>query len=160
MEDKFTSKSIGYDRVFKGVINIPTVEQRFWAKVDRTGECWEWVAARTSSGYGNFNWLGKNKVAHRVSYELIKGDIPEGLDLDHLCRNRSCVNPEHLEPVTRRENLLRGDTIPAKHVKKTHCPKGHKYDEDNTYVCKNGSRHCRKCRKDRVEIEELRKGAE
>jgi len=91
-------------------------------------------------------WFGKNKVAHRISYELLKGDIPEGLDLDHLCRNRGCVNPDHLEPVTRKENLLRGNTIPAKHARKTHCPQGHEYTKGNTFISKSGSRHCRKCR--------------
>ena len=123
---------------------------RFWNKVDKTGSCWVWTGARTSQGYGNFLWYGKNVVAHRKSYEILVGNIPKDLDLDHLCRNRSCVNPYHLEPVTRRENLLRGDTIPAKHVNKTHCPKGHKYTKENTYTyAGNNSRYCKTCRKER-----------
>lgn len=124
--------------------------KRFWDKVNKTDNCWEWIGAKTSSGYGNFLWNGKNVTAHRKSYEILVGNVPEELDLDHLCRNRSCVNPSHLEPVTRRENLLRGETIPAKHAKKTHCPKGHEYTEDNTYIYKKtNSRHCIKCRDDR-----------
>jgi len=75
----------------------------------------------------------------------VNGPIPEGLDLDHLCRNRWCVNPEHVEPVTRRENLIRGQTTIAQNVSKTHCPAGHAYDETNTYYYR-GMRQCRICR--------------
>ena len=88
-------------------------------------ECWEWMASRNIAGYGVFHIKGKTIGAHRLSYMLVKGDIPKGYDLDHLCRNRCCVNPSHLEVVTRRENILRGDTLPAKNAKKTHCSKGH-----------------------------------
>lgn len=136
----------GYRKIEEWVI-IEAHKQRFWDKVDKTGDCWEWTAAKTSSGYGNFIWFGKNVVAHRKSYELTKGEIPKGLDLDHLCRNRACVNPDHLEPVTRRENLLRGRTIPAGHLEKTHCPQGHEYTPENTYIYeKTNSRICITCR--------------
>jgi len=124
-----------------------SAEDRFWQKVDKGGDngCWNWTAALTSSGYGKFMIQRVSSVAHRLSYTWLVGEIPEGLDLDHLCRNRRCVNPIHLEPVTRRENLLRGKTIPAEHAEKTHCPEGHEYNSENTYL-KNGARHCRKCR--------------
>src|SRR5688572_16860021 len=83
---------------------------RFRAKVDRTGGCWLWTASRILSGYGQVRFEGKNQRAHRVAYALVKGPIPEGLVLDHLCRVKHCVNPDHLEAVTQAENLRRGDT--------------------------------------------------
>lgn len=90
-----------------------SIETRFWTKVARTGnacECWEWTASKDRHGYGQFMLKDKDLWrAHRVSYILTHGEIPAGLDLDHVCRNRSCVNPAHLEPVTRSENLRRGD---------------------------------------------------
>lgn len=95
---------------------------------------------------------GRNWAAHRVSYLWGKGEIPTGLDLDHLCRNRACVNPDHLEAVSRSVNLLRGKTIPAKHASKTHCPQNHEYSTENTYIGANGSRQCRTCRKYRNDI--------
>lgn len=100
--------------------------------------CWLWLGA-VSNGYGRA--LG-GKLAHRLMYEREVGAVPDGLDLDHLCRVRSCVNPAHLEPVTRRENLLRGDTIPRRNAMRNTCANGHAYD----YIDSNGSRHCRTCR--------------
>src|SRR5699024_1617461 len=88
------------------------------------------------------------KLAHRVSYETFAGPIPEGLDLDHLCRNRSCVNPEHLEPVTRSENLRRSPLM-ARGQDKTHCPHGHEYSPENTRITKAGARACRTCERKR-----------
>jgi len=126
-----------------------SVEERFWEKVDKgvADGCWNWTGALTSSGYGNFGINRVNFIAHRLSYEWLVGEIKENLDLDHLCRNRRCVNPNHLEPVTRRVNLLRGNTIPAEHSKKTHCPQGHAYTKENTYIYpKTNSRYCRICR--------------
>lgn len=106
--------------------------------------CWEWTASRfKSTGYGAYR--GRN--AHRAVYRAAVGPIPEGLDLDHLCRNRGCVNPAHLEPVTHRVNLLRGETIVAANAAKTHCRHGHPLAGDNLYVRPDGKgRDCRECR--------------
>lgn len=87
-----------------------------------------------------------NHRAHRFSYQLYKGNIPKNLVIDHLCKNPSCVNPDHLEAVTNRENILRGISPAAINSKKTHCPKGHKLSGDNVYIYRN-SRWCKKCRK-------------
>lgn len=84
-------------------------EDRFWEKVDGSGDCWEWTGTRQTMGYGSFWVLGQGKrLAHRVAYELLVGPIAEGRELDHRCRNRICVNPDHLEPVSHRENVRRG----------------------------------------------------
>jgi hypothetical protein len=114
---------------------------RFWSKVDRDGSggCWLWTGSHKSSGYGQFL---RNRPAHRWLWEHERGPVPPGQELDHLCRVRRCVNLAHLELVTRRENLLRGDTIPAAHARKTHCPVGHPYD----YQWRS-SRKCRTCRR-------------
>lgn len=127
-----------------------TAQSRFWPKVDKASSpsgCWLWTAAIAWNGYGNFRLEGRSAFAHRVAYTWIVGPVASELDLDHLCRVRNCVNPEHLEPVTRRENLLRGEGITAVNAKKTHCPKGHPYNETNTYRPPTGhSRGCRICR--------------
>jgi hypothetical protein len=122
-------------------------KKRFFDKVDKSGDggCWIWTAGK-SRGYGRFKLGDSVTLAHRVSYTWCKGEIPDGLILDHLCRNRACVNPDHLEPVTYQVNLLRGDTISAMHAKKTHCPQGHEYTDENTYMYR-GSRQCSTCRK-------------
>jgi len=122
-----------------------TVIRRFFAKVDLRGACWLWTAGRYRNGYGQFYLGGKKVLPHRVLYEWTVGPIPAGLDLDHLCRVRHCVRPSHLEPVTRRENLLRGVTIPAAHAAKTHCPAGHPYAGANLRLRPNGARRCREC---------------
>jgi hypothetical protein len=128
--------------------------KRFWSKVNKEadGGCWEWTGALTSAKYGNVGYQGKNFSAHRISYTLVIGVIPEGLVLDHLCMNRKCVNPSHLEAVTHRENILRA-------VTKTHCPHGHLYDEDNTYYPSRGSSQCRTCNRERGRINRARKKA-
>ena len=124
--------------------------KRFWSKVSIQqveGGCWTWTASRTRKGYGHMQVDGKLRRAHRVAYEYFVGPIPPGLVLDHLCRNPSCVNPFHLEPVTQRENLLRGDTIIARQARTTECPAGHPYDAANTISILDGrGRRCRQCR--------------
>lgn len=118
-----------------------TMLGRVW--LDANG-CWLWTGARSSNGYGAVSIGGRVVGAHRAVYELLAGPIPAGLQLDHLCRVRRCVNPAHLEPVTARENQLRGV-----HGLKTHCPAGHPYDEENTYIHPGrGVRDCRLCRRE------------
>lgn len=123
--------------------------KRLMKHVTKTDTCWEWMGKPANTGYGQMSFQrdGKQIVRnpHRALYELLVGEIPEGLDLDHLCRNRLCVNPNHLEPVTRKENLMRGDTITAKNAAKTECDSGHEYTEENTYHYR-GARQCRSCR--------------
>ena len=120
---------------------------RFWSKVGNGKDgCWEWRAAINDSGYGVFSIYGWRYKAHRVSYEEIVGPIPGNLVIDHLCRNRACVRPSHMEVVTRAENVRRGIGVSAMNSLKTHCPQGHPYKGDNLRVY-NGSRHCQECRR-------------
>ena len=116
-------------------------QSRFWSKVDATGDCWIWTGA-LASGYGRFYLNGQLRPAHRVAYETLVGSIPRGLDLDHLCRVRSCVNPDHLEPVTRAENLRRGYLFPIAmlNLAKERCPHGH------LYTFRRSRRWCDDCR--------------
>lgn len=136
--------------------------ERFWSLVDKTDECWLWTGRTDSGGYGQTSWNGQSKRAHRVAYELSVGPIPEDRQLDHLCRNPPCVNPDHLEPVTHQENMRRG----LHGELTTHCPAGHPYDDDaNTYrPAGTAQRRCRACLREhrarfreRQEIAELSK---
>lgn len=111
-------------------VRVRSVEERFWSKVDKSGECWLWTAGKTGGGYGHFHPAADGPVrAHRLAYEMVIGPIPEGMQLDHLCRVRHCVNPAHLEPVTNRENALRGmaPSIIARRTGK--CSNGHQRND-------------------------------
>lgn len=123
-------------------------EDSVWLRVDKGDGCWEWRGAMFSNGYGRFDRRGPRKIcmAHRLVYEYVKGPIPEGLDLDHLCRNRACVNPDHLEPVTRQVNLMRGETLSGANARKTHCKNGHAFTPDNLSPEFPGRRVCLICR--------------
>ncbi len=125
------------------------VVHRFMQKIsiDPSNGCWNWTGCIGNTGYGQACIEnGIRKYAHVLAYEIFIGPKPKGLDLDHLCRNRRCVNPSHLEPVTRRENLMRGNTIPARKAAQTHCKRGHPLEGDNLYITSNGTRSCRICK--------------
>lgn len=130
----------------------PTLPVRLWsgALADGSG-CWVWQRARSGSGYGQIrDGRGHQRGVHRLAYELVKGPIPEGLTIDHLCRVRLCINPDHLEAVTHRENVMRGIGPTAINARKTHCAQGHIYSAANTYNgigTHTGQRQCRKCAK-------------
>lgn len=137
----------------------PTLLARLWAKVDRDGPvpehrpelgpCWLWTGATTRNGYGHIGCRVHGHLTtfltHRVAYVAEHGEVPAGLDLDHLCRNRACCNPAHLEPVTKKVNSNRG-----RHAgrEQTECLEGHPFDAENTYLWR-GHRHCRTCRRER-----------
>lgn len=114
--------------------------------------CWEWAGAVDGRGYGRIRGRGPAKMAvHRAAWELLVGPIPQGLELDHLCRILRCLNPAHLEPVTHLENVRRAGLsgLAAEYAGRTRCPAGHGYDLFNTYFDPAGRRHCRKCKRAR-----------
>jgi hypothetical protein len=130
----------------------PRLPSRFWNKVEPTDNgCWLWTAYIGPGGYGVFNFNGPSRVAHRIAYEVLVGPVPEGMECDHLCRVRHCVNPAHLEAVTSRENTIRGDAgLWRKNIcaAMTHCVHGHPFDEENTWIRNwRGHRQCRTCAK-------------
>lgn len=120
---------------------------RFWSKVIKTATCWEWSGALNPGGYGRFTQGRTSVAAHRYAYEHMVGPIPDGLDLDHLCRNRRCVRPDHMEPVTNQVNVLRGEAPTAENARKTHCPSGHEYSPENTRLYR-GYRYCKTCQRE------------
>ncbi len=133
---------------------VPKVSlaEKLDARTNKTDSCWLWTGAKQTAGYGVLS----DRLAHRLSYERWKGPIPAGLTIDHLCRVRHCVNPEHLEAVTLAENVLRGESLPARNARRTHCPQGHPYDQENTHVNpKTGWRMCRACNRERARAARL-----
>src|ERR1035441_8724960 len=137
-----------------------TPGERVWLKVNKDGPvpahrpdlgpCWPWTGCTSPSGYGTIGVRYKVRRAHVVAYEQLVGPVPDGLELDHLCRVRACCNPAHMEPVTHAENMRRGVAGKVAAIRqrgKAHCPQGHPYDETNTYVSPRGSRSCRTCRR-------------
>ena len=124
----------------------PNTIDVFWSRVDKEGTCWIWLGSR-SNRYGTFSFRGVSHQAHRFSYSLTH-QIPDGMELDHLCRNTFCVRPSHLEPVTHTENIRRGIAPTAINRRKTHCISGHEFTEENTY--RRGSwRECWTCKRNR-----------
>lgn len=125
------------------------VHARFWAKVEKTDACWNWIGTRSAKGYGHFKALPNTKTptkAHRWSYEDAYGPIPDGLTIDHLCRNTSCVRPDHLEAVEGAVNTLRGYNPCAINARKVRCKWGHDLSEGNFYRHANGGRVCKQCK--------------
>jgi hypothetical protein len=146
----------------KPVAYSEAVARRFMDKVakDETTGCWNWTGFRDPKGYGRFQYgTTDTRVAHQVAYGLFVGHMEDELQLDHLCRNTSCVNPEHLEPVTLQENMRRRKGL------KTHCPQGHEYTPENSYYDPQGTRFCRICKaasrrafKERLKAERAARG--
>jgi hypothetical protein len=117
-------------------------DPRFWSRVDASGDCWIWLGFRsTKGGYGELTIARRRVRAHRFAYEEVVGPIAPGLEIDHLCCNTACVNPDHLEPVTREENLRR------RGQRRTHCASGHEYTPENTIIRTDSGRKCRVCRR-------------
>lgn len=160
-----TRQRPGLDHLLLEELMMPktttSVEERFWAKVDKRGSadhpfCWVWTAYTLPNGYGMFNLgEGQKDYSHRIAYAWLVEPIADGLVTDHLCRNRACCNPAHLEPVTQRENVRRGDSrlhVPAWQAASAatkraldHCKHGHAFDEANTIRRASGGRDCRAC---------------
>ena len=139
--------SLHYQRIRAGIpldrpVRPESAEERFLSRVDKGAGCWLWTGSTQPKGYGTFE---RGQLAHRWAYENWVGQIPDGFQIDHLCRVKSCVNPQHLEPVTPAENVRRA--IPFwGWVNPDTCTNGHPYTEANTYTSPTGSRQCRECR--------------
>jgi hypothetical protein len=128
-----------------------SARRRFFAKLEVGGEggCWVWCGCTTREGYGQFRFAGQTVCAHRFAFGLLRGPIPVDREIDHLCRNRACVNPAHLEVVTQRENNRRSLSPAGRNGRKTHCARGHPFDAANTSPVRGGKRACRACARER-----------
>lgn len=141
-----------------GPVPMPAID-RFYERVRiQPSGCW----SLGNNEPGTYTWIdlggGNRELGHRFSYRFFVGAIPDGLQLDHLCRNPSCVNPGHLEPVTARENTLRSNAASALNARKKVCIRGHEFDDENIYPYR-GRRHCKECQRDRVRAYRERKAA-
>lgn len=129
-----------------GTKAIPAVDRVLARTVVQPSGCWETDLSKTTKGYARIRVSRTTRTdAHRIVYEAVFGPIPEALVIDHLCRNRGCVNPQHMEAVESRENTLRGEGPSAQNARKTHCPRDHEYTPENTYISPKGKRSCRTC---------------
>lgn len=161
-----TNPTVKESNMATDIMPRPHIDWTMAQRVDRwmrrsvtpDGDCWIWTGSRTRNGYGQLGIHGARYMAHRAFYMYFVGEIPEGLDLDHLCRNRACVNPWHLDPVTRSVNLLRGDTERTHFSSRVACPQGHLYDEANTAI-RRGRRCCRECERARARRQREAKAA-
>lgn len=134
--------------------------ERFWSKVDKTDGCWLWLGStRSYRGYGRFTVDGRLLMAHRIAYLLEVGPIPNDYQIDHLCRVRNCVRPDHLEAVTQHVNILRSEAPSAVNAQRSECVHGHALTPGNTYVTPDGRRQCRTCIRDRLARSEARRRA-
>ena len=121
--------------------------KKIWKLIEITSSCWLWKGSKSYNGYGQLGYNNKRFEAHRFVYELLEGKIPEGLELDHLCKIRNCVNPAHLQFVTHKENIYRGNGVTAINARKTHCIRGHEFTlENTTYYTRKGGHQERKCK--------------
>lgn len=158
-EHEFVDKQ-AFDRVVEALNMCDKgMVARFWSKVKvlKKRQCWEWLSCTSPNGYGKFSIGNYPHSAHVFAFKFFNGAIPEGMVVDHICRNRLCVNPTHLRTVSPKVNVLENSqSIPAKHIVKTHCPVGHEYNFENTRLSKNKSgsvsRHCRVCQKIRNDL--------
>ena len=132
-------------------VELASLPERIRTKIAVNADtgCWEWTASTTGAGYGKVWWEGRLQQAHRTTYEILVGPIPDGLVTDHLCENTVCVNPEHLEPVTQWTNVMRGSSRSSQNHLKTHCQYGHEFTERNTKVTSTGVRQCLACNRRR-----------
>jgi hypothetical protein len=127
----------------------PRQERNLLTRIDASGVCWEWTGGQNGTGYGKVWITARNLYPHRVMWEWLVGWIPDELEIDHLCRNRLCCNPDHMELVTPRVNTLRGDAMGARRARQTACIHGHPFDEANTYWRRTGGRTCKRCTRER-----------